>query len=62
MINQEIRAQLLECVRLNDYTAICRKNHMKPEELDTELMKHFVSLGSGGSAYNHDDPRKAFKK
>lgn len=62
MICEELKNKLLNSQTLNDFREICIKNNIKSfQEMDEITLRHYGRLGKGGSAYDHSDPRIAFK-
>lgn len=56
-----LKKELLDTNNLKEFQDICIRNNLKTTDVDKEVLEHFSSLGHGGNAYNHTDPRKAFK-
>jgi len=62
MIKERIKEELLKTKTLNEFNKICIENKIDFfKDLDRDLQKYYETLGNGGSAYNHEDPRKFFK-
>lgn len=61
MIKKTLKEELLNTKTLKDFQNICKEHRLKTTDVDMEILEHFSSLGHGGNAYNHTDPRKVFK-
>lgn len=61
MIDSNLKQELLNTKSLKKFQTICLKHKLRMNDLDVEILKHYASLGHGGNAYDHTDPREAFR-
>lgn len=61
-IENYVKESLLNSKNLNEFNKLCVKNNLNFfNDLDEEICKHYKTLCTGGSVYNHTDQREAFK-